>query len=526
MPSLASPLSSDQTPSSSFTPGSLDELQATFWACGDPDGHDVYQVVAHLGKGAYGTVVSARDRRTGKACAIKRIHDVFSLKDDAIKTLRELHFLRVFRHPNVVSLRHALVPENAEEFNDVFLVTELMETDLERLIRSKTELEDCHTRWIMYQLLRALTYMHGAGVSHRDVKPANILVDHRCNLKLCDLGMSRPDFPREPGVSVFWTNYVATRWYRSPELLCSRYCCEFTTQVDIWAAGCIMGELMERRPMFPGCNAHHQLHLITLYCGTPSRQTLDRICSLNMRKYLMHQIPRPAPDVSSKCAYCSDEYLSLLRGLLTFDPHDRLDAASSCQHDLFKEIRLSIDETCIPPPPQITKEDLPWEIEEPATTADLRRVLYGEISALSSDDTAAQDATAVSIVKAAASKHTDVVSLVPTGPREKQRGQLCSDNGNGDTFTENEAGAARKVAAASSQSDPVLVVSDHDVSSGSDSSTRGSLSQQCPVGVALHLNLEKRESGQTNRPSNAAGVAKNTRGAFGSCCGSKPKQLL
>lgn len=535
MPSLASP-PCDQTPSACCTPGSLDELQAKFWTCGDPDGHDAYQVIAHLGKGNYGTVVSARHRRTGQACAIKRIHRVFSLQDDAIKTLRELHFLRIFRHPNIVKLRHALVPENAEEFNDVFLVTELMETDLDRLIRSKTVLKDCHTRWIMYQLLRALTYMHGAGVSHRDVKPANILVDHRCNLKLCDLGLSRADFPREPGVPVFWTDYVATRWYRSPELLCSRFCCEFTTQVDMWAAGCIMGELMERRPMFPGHNAHHQLQLITLYCGTPSRQTLDKICSPNMREYMLRRVPRPPADASSQCAYCDNEYRSLLRGLLTFDPHDRLDATSGGQHDLFKEIRLSIDETCIPPPPQITKEDLPWEIEEPATTVDLRRMLYGEISALSVEDTGAHAITA-SIVKAAATKHTDV----PAELREKQRNRLCSDNDNRDAFIENEAGAVDHLhqtlptctlAAASSQSDPVLVVSDHDLSSGSDSSCRGSLSHRYPVGVSLDVNLEKRDCSQTKHPSNAAGVlAGNTtrvsrRGALSSCCGSKPKQSL
>jgi serine/threonine protein kinase len=141
-----------------------------------------------LGKGQYGTVVAARHRRTQKKCAIKHISHVFVTKADAVRTIRELRFLRVFKHPNVVRLHDVMVPRVANEFDDVFLVTELLETDLASLIKSKTVLDDVHNRWIMYQLLRALVYVHGANVSHRDIKPANIVLDSHCNLKLCDFG--------------------------------------------------------------------------------------------------------------------------------------------------------------------------------------------------------------------------------------------------------------------------------------------------------------------------------------------------
>ncbi len=357
--------------------GNLDE-SALFWEK-EPEGHRKYEVVKVVGKGQYGVVVSARHRRTGKKCAIKHISGVFFLKDDAIKTIRELRFLRVFRHPNVVGLHDVLVPLNAQTFDDVYLVTELMETDLDKLIKSKTVLHERHTRWIMYQLLRGLAYIHGANVSHRDVKPANIVLDSECNLKLCDFGLSRADFPRESDTPIFWTDYVATRWYRAPELICSHYE-QYTTQIDIWAAGCIMGELVKRRPLFPGRNVYNQMDLITSFCGTPSQSTIVKMRNQRARDHLMRQVPPKKPvDCSSMFPSLGDEGLSMLHGLLTFDPNDRATAATSCQHVFFQEIRQSIDESFIQPPPQMDERDFAWEDEEQHTTAELRRKLYDEI---------------------------------------------------------------------------------------------------------------------------------------------------
>lgn len=357
--------------------GSLDE-SALFWEK-EPEGHRKYEVVKVVGKGQYGVVVAAQHRRTGKKCAIKHISGVFFLKDDAIKTIRELRFLRVFRHPNVVGLHDVLVPRNAQTFDDVFLVTELMETDLDKLIKSKTVLHERHTCWIMYQLLRGLAYIHGANVSHRDVKPANIVLDSQCNLKLCDFGLSRADFPRASETPIFWTDYVATRWYRAPELICSHYE-QYTTQIDIWAAGCIMGEMVKRRPLFPGRNVYNQMDLITGFCGTPAQSTIDKMRNQKAREHLMRQVPpKPPEDSSSKFPSLGDEGLSMLHGLLMFDPNERATAATSCQHVFFQEIRQSIDESFIQPPPQMDEKDFAWEDEAHQTTADLRRKLYDEI---------------------------------------------------------------------------------------------------------------------------------------------------
>ena len=334
-----------------------------------------------LGKGQYGTVVAARHRRTQKKCAIKHISHVFVTKADAVRTIRELRFLRVFKHPNVVRLHDVMVPRVANEFDDVFLVTELLETDLASLIKSKTVLDDVHNRWIMYQLLRALVYVHGANVSHRDIKPANIVLDSHCNLKLCDFGLARADFPHDTETPIFWTDYVATRWYRAPELLCS-HCEQYTTQIDMWAAGCIMGELVKRRPMFPGSNAYRQIDLITNFTGTPSQSSIDKMRNAKAREHLMTQVPpKPHAQSSAKFPSLGDEGLSMLHGLLTFDPSSRADAATSLAHNFFKSIRESIDESFIQPPPRMEQVDFAWEDETALTTTQLRRKLYDEILA-------------------------------------------------------------------------------------------------------------------------------------------------
>jgi serine/threonine protein kinase len=384
--------------------GAAQPIGSLFWA-NEPAGHQKYHIQKKLGKGQYGTVVGAEHRRTGKQCAIKHIDRVFFTKGDAVRTLREMRFLRQFKHPNVIRLHDIIVPRNAEAFDDVFLVTERMETDLGMLIKSKTVLDDRHNRWIIYQLLRALAYVHGANVSHRDVKPANIVLDSQCNLKLCDFGLSRADFPRESETPVFWTDYVATRWYRAPELLCSHYE-QYTTQIDMWAAGCIMGELVKRRPMFPGRNVYHQIDLITNFTGTPSQRTIDHMRNEKARQHLAQQIPpKPHAQSSSKFPSLADEGLSMLHGMLAFDPRDRADAATSCKHSFFKGIRESIDESFILPPPTMLEADFTWENEGELTTSELRRKLYDEILAFHPEALARGIAAAAA--KVAASESSD-----------------------------------------------------------------------------------------------------------------------
>ena len=116
---------------------------------------------------------------------------------------------------------------------------------------------------------------HGAKVFHRDLKPKNILANSDCKLKVCDFGLARPSFNDMP-TTIFWTDYVATRWYRAPEL-CGSFFAKYSPAIDIWSIGCIFAEILLGKPLFPGRNVVHQLELITDLLGTPSPQVVAKV---------------------------------------------------------------------------------------------------------------------------------------------------------------------------------------------------------------------------------------------------------
>lgn len=178
-----------------------------------------YNNLKPIGDGSYGFVASGVDTVTGVKVAIKKIKDTFCDVVDAKRILRELKLLRHLNsHENIISIFDIMsVPPNTPHFDDIYIVTNLMESDLERIIRSKQVLTDQHLQYFLYQILRGLKYVHSANVLHRDLKPSNLLVNANCDLALCDFGLAR-GFD-VAGVDVL-TEYVVTRWYRSPELLC------------------------------------------------------------------------------------------------------------------------------------------------------------------------------------------------------------------------------------------------------------------------------------------------------------------
>lgn len=188
-----------------------------------------------MGKGAYGVVCSAEDTESKQKVAIKKCQKVFDDLIDAKRILREIKLLQFFKHDNIVSLVN-LMPSAPykNEFDDIYMVLDLMETDLRRIINAKEiTLSDDHIRAFTYQTLRGLKYIHSANVLHRDIKPGNLLVNSNCDLKICDFGLSR-------GVThdIDLTKYVVTRWYRAPEIICS--CPDYDAKVDVWATGCIL----------------------------------------------------------------------------------------------------------------------------------------------------------------------------------------------------------------------------------------------------------------------------------------------
>lgn len=165
-----------------------------------------------------------------------------------LRTLREMKLLRYFNHENIISILDIQKPRSYEHFTEVYLIQELMETDMHRVIRTQ-DLSDDHCQYFIYQTLRALKAMHSANVLHRDLKPSNLLLNANCDLKVCDFGLARSAASQEDN-SGFMTEYVATRWYRAPEIMLTFK--EYTKAIDVWSVGCILAEMLSGKPLFPG----------------------------------------------------------------------------------------------------------------------------------------------------------------------------------------------------------------------------------------------------------------------------------
>ena len=214
-----------------------------------------YSMIRVVGSGAYGVVISSNDSKTNKNVAIKMVPRAFNDEIDAKRILREIKLLKHLRHENIVGILDMMPPSVRclEDFHDVYIVADLMETDLHRIIYSKQKLSIDHVQYFIYQLLRGLKYIHSADVIHRDLKPSNLLVNSNCDLKICDFGLARginQGQSEGKGGTMLLTEYVVTRWYRAPEIMLA--CHEYSKPIDIWSVGCIFAELIQRKPYFPG----------------------------------------------------------------------------------------------------------------------------------------------------------------------------------------------------------------------------------------------------------------------------------
>lgn len=175
-----------------------------------------YSNLQFIGEGAYGMVVAAHDSVTKMKVAIKKISP-FEHQTYCQRTLREIKILSRFKHENIIDIRDVLRAPTIEQMTDVYIVQALMETDLFKLLKTQ-RLSNDHVCYFLYQILRGLKYIHSANVLHRDLKPSNLLLNTNCDLKICDFGLARVADP-EHDHRGFLTEYVATRWYRAPEIM-------------------------------------------------------------------------------------------------------------------------------------------------------------------------------------------------------------------------------------------------------------------------------------------------------------------
>lgn len=331
-----------------------------------------YSPLESIGTGAYGIVCAAKDNRTGQRVAIKKIPKVFDMLTVLKRTYRELRILRHLRHENIISILDVMQPpENLEEFQDVYVVLDLMESDLHHIIHSIQPLSDEHIKFFLYQILRGLKYIHSANVLHRDLKPSNLLINRNCELKIGDFGMARGLSSSPEDHATFMTEYVATRWYRAPELMVSLS--EYTFAIDIWSVGCIFAEMLARRQLFPGKNYLNQLQLILSVVGTPSEEYVKNIGSERVRTYLQSLPPRQPVELSVLFPNASASALDLLGQMLKLDPKDRLSSESGLSHRYLSQYHDLKDEPVCKPP-------FDFSFEKELTSKDsLKKAIVDEI---------------------------------------------------------------------------------------------------------------------------------------------------
>jgi mitogen-activated protein kinase 15 len=215
---------------------------------------DKYELIQKLGKGAYGIVWKAMDKKYKQIVALKKVFDAFHNVTDAQRTYREVMFLQELNgHENIIRLRNIIKADNNK---DLYLVFDFMETDLHHVIRANI-LQEIHKQYIVYQILKSLKYIHSAELIHRDLKPANILIDSECHVKVADFGLARSVASTQDDGNFKLTDYVATRWYRAPEILLGST--KYSKAVDMWSVGCILGELILGKPIFPGTSTLNQI---------------------------------------------------------------------------------------------------------------------------------------------------------------------------------------------------------------------------------------------------------------------------
>eukprot|EP01038_Epipyxis_sp_PR26KG_P006116 gene6116-8431_t len=301
-----------------------------------------YSLIRPIGHGAYGVVISALDKETGQKVAIKKISRAFEDPVDAKRILREIKLMKKFSHENVIRIIDIIPPPStAEEFEDVYIVQDLMETDLHRIIYSKQPLTIDHIQYFVYQILRGLKYIHSANVLHRDLKPSNLLLRSNCDLKICDFGLARGVEDEQSGGL---TEYVVTRWYRAPEIMLA--CQEYTSAIDMWSVGCIFAELLARSPLFPGEDYIAQLRLICDKVGRPSEKDLDFVTSERAKRF-MASLPNKPPTPFSELfpAHRNEkDALDLLKKMLEIHPKRRITIDKALEHPFLESLHNNDDE--------------------------------------------------------------------------------------------------------------------------------------------------------------------------------------
>eukprot|EP00927_Polykrikos_kofoidii_P079877 TRINITY_DN76707_c0_g1_i1.p1 TRINITY_DN76707_c0_g1~~TRINITY_DN76707_c0_g1_i1.p1 ORF type:complete len:401 (+),score=78.43 TRINITY_DN76707_c0_g1_i1:115-1317(+) len=289
------------------------------------------QLVKKVGSGAYGCVASFKDTRNEEKLAVKKITSAFDDLIDGKRILREVKLLRQLHHGNIIQILD-MYPPASPDFQDIYIVTELMESDLNRVIYSKQPLSEEHHIYFVHQMLRGLVYLHSAQVVHRDIKPSNMLVNKDCSLKICDFGLARVLQNLEK-YNTETTDYVVTRWYRAPEVVLAAS--EYTFAIDMWAIGCILAELITRKALFNGLHHFDQIKKIVTLLGFPAEDDMTWM-SQDARSFLERCPHNPPVSWDTVLPDASESALEVVAALLRFNPSKRANVQDALRLKYFE----------------------------------------------------------------------------------------------------------------------------------------------------------------------------------------------
>ncbi|KAG0050986.1 negative regulator of the PHO system [Gryganskiella cystojenkinii] len=287
-----------------------------------------YQSLEKIGEGTYATVFKGKNRSNGEAVALKEIR--LDSEEGAPSTaIREISLMKELRHPNIVRLHDVIHTENK-----LTLVFEYMDQDLKKYMDqhgTRGSLGPIVIKAFMYQLLKGVNFCHENRVLHRDLKPQNLLINRKGELKLGDFGLARAF-----GIPVnTFSNEVVTLWYRAPDVLLGSK--TYSTSIDIWSAGCIMAEMYLGKPLFAGSNNQDELIKIFKVMGTPTEETWPGVTKYSeYRKDFPYYPPKP---LSTVVPMIDTFGMDLLMQMLNYQPNRRISAKDALNHVYFNDIR-------------------------------------------------------------------------------------------------------------------------------------------------------------------------------------------
>ncbi|XP_062397018.1 cyclin-dependent kinase 11B isoform X3 [Sardina pilchardus] len=299
-----------------------------------------FQCLNRIEEGTYGVVYRAKDKKTDEIVALKRLKMEKEKEGFPITSLREINTILKAQHPNIVTVREIVVGSNMDK---IYIVMNYVEHDLKSLMETmKQPFLPGEVKTLMIQLLRGTRHLHDNWILHRDLKTSNLLLSHKGILKIGDFGLAREyGSPLKP-----YTPVVVTLWYRSPELLLGAK--EYSTAVDMWSVGCIFGELLTQKPLFPGKSEIDQINKIFKDLGSPSEKIwpgyseLPAVKKMTFTEYPYNNLRKRFG------ALLSDQGFDLMNKFLTYCPSKRIMAEEALKHEYFRETPLPIEPSMFP----------------------------------------------------------------------------------------------------------------------------------------------------------------------------------